>query len=107
MPLAVAYFTDTVAGDVPESWKVNTAFFTPESPSVTLTGATVRVGAGGSSLRIVPVPVPSPIAIPTGADSATEKVSSASPYRSPLVTTETVLDVWPAVNDRAVSALAV
>ena len=70
----------------------------PEFPSTRVASDTDRLGRTGattSSLMIVPVAEPSAIVAPTGDDSSTVNVSSASATLSPLMSTWIICEVVP------------
>ena len=84
------------AGD--DRLTVKVALVVPASPSVIVTS--FSESAGRSSLDIVPRPVASTRLALTAPDRVTVKVSLASGTVSPRIGTDTVAEVWPALNVR-------
>ena len=76
---------------------VKVASTVPVSPSATVTSSTDSAGIGSSSV-IVPPPCPSVIVAFVGFVRLTKNVSFASSSRSPLTSTVTCLEVWPAAK---------
>ena len=84
-----------------DSETVKLSLAVPEFPSTRVASDTERLGRTGaatSSLVIEPVPEPSAIVAPTGEDSITVNVSSASATLSPLMSTWIICEVVPGAN---------
>jgi hypothetical protein len=94
---AVAKSTDTARPLGAFRLTVKLAITVPKLPSVTVTSLTENEGRGSLSL-IVPRPCPSAIVAFVGFVRLTKKVSFDSSSRSPLTSTVTCFEVWPAAK---------
>ena len=73
---------------------------------IALAAPVTTMGAGASSLVMVPRPWPSARTAFVGALRFTKNVSLGSKITSPLMVTETCLLTWPAVKVRSVPGAA-